>query len=83
MSDRAALSPRVISASVLSQIVDTIKTLAIDAVQAANSGHPGMPMGAAVMGAVLWGEFMVQDPKAPHWPDRDRFVLSGGVLSPA
>jgi len=78
MSDRAALSPRVISASVLSQVVDTIKTLAIDAVQAANSGHPGMPMGAAVMGAVLWGEFMVQDPKAPHWPDRDRFVLSCG-----
>ncbi len=78
MSDRAKLPPRVISSSVLSQIVDTIKTLAIDAVQAANSGHPGMPMGAAVMGAVLWGEFMVQDPKAPHWPDRDRFVLSCG-----
>ena len=51
MSDRAALPSRVISAPVLSQIVDTIKTLAIDGVQTANSGHPGMPMGAAVMGA--------------------------------
>lgn len=78
MSDRAALPSRVISAPVLSQIVDTIKTLAMDAVQAANSGHPGLPMGAAVMGAVLWGQFLVQDPKAPHWPDRDRFVLSAG-----
>ncbi|MBA3547052.1 MAG: transketolase, partial [Nannocystis sp.] len=78
MSDRAALPSRVISAPVLSQIVDTIKTLAMDAVQAANSGHPGMPMGAAVMGAVLWGQFLVQDPKSPHWPDRDRFVLSCG-----
>ena len=78
MSDRAALPSRVISAPVLSQIVDTIKTLAIDGVQTANSGHPGMPMGAAVMGAVLWGQFLVQDPKAPHWPDRDRFVLSCG-----
>ena len=78
MSARASLSPRVLPAPVLSKIVDTIKTLAIDAVQKANSGHPGMPMGAAVMGSVLWGQFLVHDPKAPHWPDRDRFVLSAG-----
>jgi len=75
---RASLPPRLISAPVLGQFVDTIKTLAIDAVQKANSGHPGMPMGAAAMGAVLWGQFLVHDPQAPQWPDRDRFVLSAG-----
>jgi len=75
---RASYPPRVISAPVLAQFVDTIKTLAIDAVQKANSGHPGMPMGAAAMGAVLWGQFLVHDPGAPEWPDRDRFVLSCG-----
>lgn len=59
-------------------LVDTIKMLAIDAVQKANSGHPGMPMGAAVMGAVLWTRFLEHDPGQPRWPDRDRFVLSCG-----
>ncbi|MFZ6182242.1 transketolase [Nannocystis pusilla] len=59
-------------------LVDTIKTLAIDAVQKANSGHPGMPMGAAVMASVLWTRFLVHDPEHPRWPDRDRFVLSAG-----
>jgi len=58
--------------------VNTIKGLAMDAVQAANSGHPGMPMGAANMGTVLWTQFLKFDPKAPEWPDRDRFVLSAG-----
>ena len=75
---RASMTPREISAPVLAQFVDTIKTLAIDAVQKANSGHPGMPMGAAAMGAVLWGQFLVHDPAAPEWADRDRFVLSAG-----
>ncbi len=65
MLDRAALPPREIPAATVSQIVDTIKTLAMDAVQKANSGHPGMPMGAAAMGGVLWGQFLVHDPKAP------------------
>jgi len=78
MSARVSLPPRVLPPAALAQIVDTIKTLAIDAVQAANSGHPGMPMGAAVMGSVLWGQFLVHDPQAPLWPDRDRFVLSAG-----
>jgi len=78
MTARASLSPRELPATVLAKIVDTIKTLAIDAVQKANSGHPGMPMGAAVMGSVLWGQFLVHDPKSPQWPDRDRFVLSAG-----
>ncbi len=58
--------------------VNTIKGLAMDAVQRARSGHPGMPMGAADMSYVLWSEFLVHDPAEPSWPDRDRFVLSAG-----
>lgn len=58
--------------------IDTIRCLAIDAVQKANSGHPGMPMGAAPMGHVLWSEIMNYNPKNPHWANRDRFILSAG-----
>src|SRR5262245_41134007 len=58
--------------------IDTVRVLAADAVQKANSGHPGMPMGAAPMGHVLWSKFMHYDPKDPQWPNRDRFVLSAG-----
>jgi transketolase len=58
--------------------VNTIKGLAMDAVQAAKSGHPGMPMGAADMATVLWSQFLKHDPDAPDWPDRDRFILSAG-----
>jgi transketolase len=58
--------------------VDTIRVLSIDAVQKANSGHPGMPMGMADIAVVLWGRHLVVDPSAPEWPDRDRFVLSNG-----
>jgi transketolase len=50
----------------------------MDAVQAANSGHPGMPMGMAEVAAVLWSNYIKFDPAAPNWPDRDRFVLSAG-----
>ena len=60
------------------QCVNTIKGLAMDAVQAANSGHPGMPMGAADMATVLWTRFLKFDPSDPEWPDRDRFILSAG-----
>ena len=60
------------------ECVNTIKTLAMDAVQAANSGHPGMPMGTADMATVLWTKFMKHDPSNPQWPDRDRFILSAG-----
>lgn len=56
----------------------TIRMLAIDAVQAANSGHPGMPLGAADMALVLWTRHMKHDPADPTWPNRDRFVLSAG-----
>jgi transketolase len=58
--------------------IDTIRTLAMDAVQAANSGHPGMPMGCAPMGHLLFTEVMAHDPARPDWVDRDRFVLSAG-----
>ena len=58
--------------------VDTLKTLAIDAVEKANSGHPGMPMGAAPMAHVLWTRHLKYDPADPSWPDRDRFILSAG-----
>ncbi|MEQ1507940.1 MAG: transketolase [Myxococcota bacterium] len=58
--------------------VNTIKGLAMDGVQAANSGHPGMPMGMADVATVLWTQFLRFDPDAPNWPDRDRFVLSAG-----
>jgi transketolase len=61
-----------------SLVVNTIKTLAIDAVQAANSGHPGMPMGMADTASVLWREFLVTDPRNPSFCDRDRFILSAG-----
>ncbi len=58
--------------------INAIRTLSIDAVQAANSGHPGLPMGAAPMAYVLWQEFLKHNPRDPQWPDRDRFVLSAG-----
>lgn len=58
--------------------INTIRTLAIDAIEKANSGHPGMPMGAAPMAHVLWSRFMKVNPSNPSWIDRDRFVLSAG-----
>ena len=61
--------------------ITTIRTLSIDAVQAANSGHPGAPMGAAPMAYVLWSRFLKHAPEVPGWPDRDRFVLSAGHAS--
>jgi transketolase len=58
--------------------INTIRTLAIDAIQKANSGHPGLPLGAAPMAYVLWTRFLKHNPRDPKWPDRDRFVLSAG-----
>jgi len=67
------------SASNLDQLcVNTIRTLSIDAVQKANSGHPGMPMGTADMAYVLWTKFLKHNPNNPGWFDRDRFILSAG-----
>lgn len=58
--------------------INTIRTLSIDAIEKANSGHPGMPMGAAPMAYKLWTEYMNHNPKNPEWFNRDRFVLSAG-----
>src|SRR6187551_3347585 len=60
------------------RLADTIRVLAMDAVQAANSGHPGMPMGMADVATVLFKDYLKFDPAAPKWADRDRFVLSAG-----
>jgi transketolase len=61
--------------------INTIRTLSIDAVQQANSGHPGAPMGLAPVAYSLWQYFLNYDPASPHWPNRDRFVLSAGHAS--
>lgn len=58
--------------------INTIRFLSVDGVQKANSGHPGLPMGAAAMAYVLWTQFLKHNPSNPAWHDRDRFILSGG-----
>ena len=67
-----------IDSNLTRRAVNTIKFLAVDAVERANSGHPGLPMGAADAAFVLWTRFLRHDPSAPTWADRDRFVLSAG-----
>src|SRR3970282_1013825 len=59
-------------------LANAIRALAMDAVQKANSGHPGAPMGMADIAEVLWNDFLQHNPTNPKWPDRDRFVLSNG-----
>src|SRR2546421_11543516 len=59
-------------------LTNAIRALAMNAVQAANSGHPGMPMGMAEIALALWGRHLRHNPTNPQWPDRDRFVLSNG-----
>jgi transketolase len=58
--------------------INTLRFLSADAVQQANSGHPGLPMGAAAMAYTIWTRHLRHNPRHPHWPDRDRFILSGG-----
>ena len=60
------------------ELANCVRFLSIDAVQRANSGHPGMPMGMADIATVLFNDFLKFDPKKPEWPDRDRFILSNG-----
>lgn len=67
-----------ISDNLLQLTANTIRCLSIDAIQAAKSGHPGLPMGLADVATVLWLKYLKHDPKNPQWADRDRFVLSGG-----
>jgi transketolase len=72
-------SPIAPSPAALSRVMaDAIRVLSMDAVERANSGHPGMPMGMADVATVLWSRFLKFDAAAPGWPDRDRFVLSNG-----
>src|SRR5206468_4828074 len=59
-------------------MANAIRALAMDAVQKANAGHPGMPMGMAEIAVALWTHHLSHNPANPHWPDRDRFVLSNG-----
>ena len=63
---------------VFTPLTGAIRALAMDAVQQANSGHPGAPMGMAEIAEVLWRRQLRHNPVNPHWPDRDRFVLSNG-----
>jgi transketolase len=70
MSDTHAVSPRIMA--------NAIRALSMDAVQKANSGHPGLPMGAADVATALYADILKFDASAPHWPDRDRFILSAG-----
>jgi transketolase len=60
------------------QCINTLRFLAVDAVEQADSGHPGLPMGSAVLAYALWDRFLKFNPRDPKWPDRDRFVLSAG-----
>src|SRR5262249_3405647 len=58
--------------------IDTLRFLSVDAVQKADSGHPGLPLDAAPMAWLLWSRHLRHNPENPRWPDRDRFVLSAG-----
>ena len=70
---------RAIDPAQLDQLaINTVRFLSVDAVQKANSGHPGLPLGAAPMAYVLWTRFLRHNPANPHWFNRDRFVLSAG-----
>ena len=62
----------------IAAVANSVRSLAIDAVEKAKSGHPGLPMGCAELGALLYGEIMHHWPQDPHWTNRDRFVLSAG-----
>ena len=62
-------------------VINTIRTLSMDAVQKANSGHPGTPMSMAPVAYTIWDKFIHHNPKNPDWPNRDRFVLSAGHAS--
>ncbi len=66
------------SANLEEKCINTVRFLAVDMVEKANSGHPGMPMGAAAMAHTLWGSFLRHNPANPEWPNRDRFILSAG-----
>ncbi|GAB5094423.1 transketolase [Caballeronia sp. HLA56] len=78
MSAVAEALPKARHTPDIRQMANALRMLAIDAVQQANSGHPGMPMGMAEIAVALWGRHLKHNPADPDWPDRDRFVLSNG-----
>jgi len=71
-------APTPMNRAVHDRMANAIRALAMDAAERAKSGHPGLPMGAADIATVLFTRFLKFDPADPHWPDRDRFVLSAG-----
>ena len=75
---KSILMPTATATDIQTLSIDTVRVLSADAVQKANSGHPGTPMATAPMGFVLWTKHMRYNPKNPQWPNRDRFVLSAG-----
>src|SRR5579885_3484412 len=77
VSDQAVLTSKQLD----TLSINTIRTLSMDAVQKANSGHPGAPMALAPVAYTLWQNFLRFDPQDPIWPDRDRFILSNGHAS--
>jgi transketolase len=81
LGGQAARSPIAPAAGIDTLCIDTIRTLSMDAVQKANSGHPGTPMALAPVAYTIWQSFLRYDPEAPNWPNRDRFVLSNGHAS--
>src|SRR5688500_19065161 len=74
----AARSPEPVSPATEAELANAIRALAMDAVEAAKSGHPGMPMGMAEIAVALWKRHLRHNPANPAWPNRDRFVLSNG-----
>jgi transketolase len=81
LGGQAARSPIAPATGIDTLCIDTIRTLSMDAVQKANSGHPGTPMALAPVAYTVWQSFLRYDPEAPNWPNRDRFVLSNGHAS--
>src|SRR5215468_382465 len=81
MSVATAPSASLLQQNIETTSINTIRTLSMDGVQAANSGHPGTPMAMAPVAYCLWQKFLRFDPQDPVWPNRDRFVLSIGHAS--
>jgi hypothetical protein len=77
-TEHSSLESQLSSDRTLTRMADALRVLAMDAVQQANSGHPGMPMGMAEIAVALWARHLRHNPADPPWPDRDRFVLSNG-----
>ena len=78
MASSATLATTIASPALDELCINTLRFLAVDMVQKANSGHPGLPMGSAAMAYALWDRSLKFNPHDPHWPDRDRFILSAG-----